>query len=284
MSGPILCRSEYSKRPFYVSGLGANVYSIEEICYYLYNNVYLLNMGFFSEELFDFIAGDLKETELSKRLASLKDGNAGLAEMVLTILRYVDYYSDSEIEKLSTIIENLDTQNINERLKAMADNYLTSKRYYNAIKYYEEILAADKEKKPPVELLVRVWHNMGVAYSRMFDFPDAAMAFLEAVRLGGGVETKKALFNAISMIKSSDAVKAVNYIEVSGIDENEQEELKFETAHELETLLDSVDKLSGYDSVKQALSYKEEGRVSEFNKKIDEIIEGWKKDYYFFIK
>ena len=31
MSGMILCRSEYSKRPYYIEGAGVNVYSIEEI-------------------------------------------------------------------------------------------------------------------------------------------------------------------------------------------------------------------------------------------------------------
>lgn len=46
MSGMILCRSEYSKVPYYIEGADVNVYSIEEISYFLYNDIYLVGADF----------------------------------------------------------------------------------------------------------------------------------------------------------------------------------------------------------------------------------------------
>ena len=47
MGGMILCRSEYSKIPYYIEGADINVYSIEEISYFLYNDIYLVGADFF---------------------------------------------------------------------------------------------------------------------------------------------------------------------------------------------------------------------------------------------
>ena len=61
MSGMILCRSEYSKVPYYIEGADVNVYSTEEISYFLYNDIYLVGADFFCEDLFVFIERSIKE-------------------------------------------------------------------------------------------------------------------------------------------------------------------------------------------------------------------------------
>ena len=71
MSGMILCRSEYSKVPYYIEGVDVNVYSIEEISYFLYNDIYLVGADFFCEDLFVFIERNIKEPELAQRLRNL---------------------------------------------------------------------------------------------------------------------------------------------------------------------------------------------------------------------
>ena len=72
MGGMILCRSEYSKIPYYIEGADINVYSIEEISYFLYNDIYLVGADFFCEDLFGFIEKNIREPELALRLRSQK--------------------------------------------------------------------------------------------------------------------------------------------------------------------------------------------------------------------
>ena len=50
-----LCEEETAKRPFLLEEEGRRLYSFEELCYYLYHNIYAINKSFFNEELFDFL-------------------------------------------------------------------------------------------------------------------------------------------------------------------------------------------------------------------------------------
>ena len=70
MSGMILCRSEYSKVPYYIEGADINVLSIVEISYFLYHDIYLVGADFFRDELFTFIEKNIKEPELAQRLVT----------------------------------------------------------------------------------------------------------------------------------------------------------------------------------------------------------------------
>lgn len=191
MGGMILCRSEYSKIPYYIEGADINVYSIEEISYFLYNDIYLVGADFFCEDLFVFIEKNIREPELALRLRSLKEKKAQLSELVLTVLGYVDFYSDKEISKIKGLLEKLDTQDPLERMKARADNYLANGRYRRALTCYENIIAA---KPDEAEINDRVFfgnvmHNMGTVYARMFEFNDAAECFKSAYELNDNEES-----------------------------------------------------------------------------------------------
>lgn len=193
MSGMILCRSEYSKVPYYIEGADVNVYSIEEISYFLYNDIYLVGADFFCEDLFVFIERNIKEPELAQRLRNLKERRAQLSELVLTVLGYVDFYSDREIEKIKELLERLDTQNPLERMKARADSYLKNKRYLRALNCYGNIVSEKPQEVMPENsgFWGNVLHNMGNAYAQMFDFESARECFADAYELNGSEVSEK---------------------------------------------------------------------------------------------
>ena len=58
MGGLILCRSEEAQKPYYMDTPGIYVYSLEELCYAIYNNIYLLNSDFADEKLIDFLRNE----------------------------------------------------------------------------------------------------------------------------------------------------------------------------------------------------------------------------------
>ena len=41
MSGYILCQTKKAQHPYFIENISMNIYYIEELCYYLYNNLYL---------------------------------------------------------------------------------------------------------------------------------------------------------------------------------------------------------------------------------------------------
>lgn len=55
MAGFILCRSKYAEKPYYISNMAINIYSMEELCYYIYNNIYLIGADLVDEGLIKYI-------------------------------------------------------------------------------------------------------------------------------------------------------------------------------------------------------------------------------------
>ena len=51
MSGYILCQVKRAKLPYYIENISTNIYSIEELCFYFYHNIYLLDSTILNEEL-----------------------------------------------------------------------------------------------------------------------------------------------------------------------------------------------------------------------------------------
>ena len=47
----LLCNEDIAAMPYYIEGVSINVYSIEELNYYIINNTYLLDDDFMSLEL-----------------------------------------------------------------------------------------------------------------------------------------------------------------------------------------------------------------------------------------
>ena len=51
MSGYILCQTKKAEIPYYIENISTNVYSLEELCYYFYHNLYLVDETILNERL-----------------------------------------------------------------------------------------------------------------------------------------------------------------------------------------------------------------------------------------
>ena len=146
----------------------------------MYNNIYVISKDFFSDSLISFISEETGEKNLAARLKSLKDGNSNLAEMVITLFMYVDYYTVEEIEAIKGVLETLNSQNVSERLKTRGDTYLENGCYYSAIRNYQKIIDSPVDTTLPAYFYAKVYHNIGVAYAKLFIFDQAETYFNEA--------------------------------------------------------------------------------------------------------
>lgn len=68
MSGYILCQLKRAKMPYYIENISTNIYSIEELCYYFYHNIYLLDETILNEHLCDWLRKELGLEKLYRRL------------------------------------------------------------------------------------------------------------------------------------------------------------------------------------------------------------------------
>ena len=266
MGGLILCRSEEAQKPYYISCLGIYVYSLEELCYSIYNNIYLLGNDFVDEQLIEFIRNDTKDKWLADELTFLKEKKAGLRELVITILLYVDYYTKNEVDELRTLIDNLSALGTEERLKRRADNFLVNKKYDSAIKNYADILN-QKEHSMKDDFYGNVFHNTGVAYGRMFLFEQAAECFKMAYQLNNKEESLKEYYMAAALAG------------IKVLDELNDKELRNSSMGEMDEISRKIMDSEDYIEVAQIGRLRSEGNFAEYSARLKQIFDKWKADY-----
>ena len=64
----LLCNGPIAAMPFYLEGVSINIYSIEELDYYIINNVYLLDKSFMNQELCAWIENQANLKKLAEHL------------------------------------------------------------------------------------------------------------------------------------------------------------------------------------------------------------------------
>ena len=68
MSGYILCQTKKADKPFFVESINTNIYSLEELCYFLYHNLYLVDSSIINEIINNT---NLSETERQSAVQSM---------------------------------------------------------------------------------------------------------------------------------------------------------------------------------------------------------------------
>lgn len=259
----ILCRGQRTDKPYVTPQTDVKLYSAEELCYYIYNNIYLIGQDLIDDNLIEFLQA-VGEGELAARVKKLKESGASLAQILVTILKSIDYYSVAEIEQLKEILNTLGKQSVCERLKARGDGYLNAKFYFAAISCYESIIKDYKGKDLLAADYAKVYHNLGTAYARMFMYEKAVEYYDEAYRLGQHEESKKCSIAASIMAKKDK--------EPVNVDVQEDE---YVVQRELETLMDNARYSDEYRELEDIDRLKGDGNLTQFNQAIDAKLTSW---------
>lgn len=274
MSGLIVCTKKEGTKPYYITQAGVNVNSLEELCYFLYNNIYVISSEIIDEKLIRYIENELEESELASKLRDMLSAKLGLGELVMAILNYTKYYSESEIKDIAKLIESLNTQNMFERLKLRGDNFLASNRYLSAIESYTMIISQQKDKTLSEQFYGKVWHNLGVAFAKMLLFTKAKECFEKAYKISGTPESEIQFITATILADNRNKEFVREEFE-----NGEEKELYNEIKHQIDALTQNVWLQEEYSDLIKAKDLKKDGLISEYYRKIEEIIGNWKLEY-----
>ena len=183
MGSLILCHKKKAKHPYEISRIHMHIYTIEELCYYFCNNLYLVDYTIINHQLCDWLDEELELYELASELRNLLEQNASKEQFILTVLSYDSIYSAAEITKIHNVLERLKNQNEVEREKYKADNLLKADEYSSAILVYQSIVNKEWDESIGKEFYGRVYGCLGAAYGRMFLYEEAAKMYEKAVEL-----------------------------------------------------------------------------------------------------
>ncbi|MBQ8030874.1 MAG: hypothetical protein IJ260_05010 [Butyrivibrio sp.] len=276
MSKPILCIGSYAENPYHIEKIGRNVYCIEELCYCIVKNAFLLDEESFGSSLFDWIEEECSLVKLSDELRSMYAKRCSMAALAGTILDYVGYNTRKEVDKTEEILRGNAGMDVYQKKLARANFLLKNGRYAMAFREYEFLLA----NTPSIDrhLRARIEHNEGVMYARLFLFDKAAKMFLKAYEDGGDKESYYQYLSAVRMDLSNKEY-------VSFIADNDE---AYEASMEIEKRMKEAEDLYASSEDNHRLGtlsvYKAEGKMHEYYDQVCEITDKMKLTYRELVK
>lgn len=185
------CVGNYAEIPYSVPGLEINVYSVEELCYCMKENAFLLDAGLMNEQLLKWLEQQCGLYDLVKSLSPLVFRKGSLTVFVIMIFQYVGLYDETVVRELEQVLKRGVGLSSIEKRKSQIDYLVKKKKFNLAIKGYEALVAkweeqvAEGEVMPAVSCLAAIWHNKGVAYAALMLYEKAAECFYQAYQLCG---------------------------------------------------------------------------------------------------
>lgn len=176
----ILCDGKVAETPYEMPFIGQKVYSLEELCYTLYHNIYSINEDFFQESLAVWLREETDHPVLAKKLQDMFAGEPKLKDLVVTILCGCDYYQEKEIRQLVEVMDGIANLPLYKKKKIKADNYLRAGRYGKSLLEYRKLLHGSFAVNFTTEEYGDILHNQGIAHFYTSSFEEAEIDFKEA--------------------------------------------------------------------------------------------------------
>ncbi len=271
MSTLIFCKNSIAASPYYIEEASLNVYSLEELSYYILNNVYLLSSKMMNPELCNWIGRELKNTTLANELLGLVQTNAPLHIFIGHILSANGYSSTKEIKDALSIISTFENKSEAERRKIRADRLMSKEKIIDAIYEYETLLADDLVKEMPQVTEGDVYHNLGCAFAKLFLFDEAIKCFDEGYKKNHKKQTLYSLLYANKCAKNE-----------AGFDEYVK---KYQVSDDVILEVNNIilgatnnEKIIDFDKAINDLVYDENNKANS-KQIMDNIIDSWKKEY-----
>ncbi len=204
MSRVWICEEVTAEHPLFLEEERLNLYSFEELCYYLYQNTGVLEESFFHEKLCLWLEQEVGRKELSERLRQGIGQERSGCWCMEQILKDGGFYSSEELKQVLNTAKNMEQKSPIERAKLRGDRLLKSEKYRDAISEYRKIIARAAGKNEDDQVICRLWHNMGTAYARQMLFEQAAKCYDKAYEIGQKPESREAYLLALSCRDGQD--------------------------------------------------------------------------------
>lgn len=272
MSKLILCSGARTKIPYCFASTGIRVYSIEELCYYIFHYIYMIEEDIYSDALIDWIQTELKLSERAEKLKQLKRQNADVKTMVTFVLCSADYYTEAEIKGLLKKLDNIIGMPKVRRSCIKASNCLSEGQYPEAAAEYERILESEEAKDLSPEEYGDVLHNLAIAKVHTSGLKEAAQLLYQAYERNHREESLCQYLYALRLLEH----------EVLYRDKLEEyqvgEELQTTLDHFMEQKSEEAELSEQMAMIRFLKNMKEKGQMLEFYKKTEELLETWKAE------
>ena len=202
MSGYILCQTKKAKIPYYIENISTNVYSLEELCYYFYHNLYLVDETILNENLCRWLQEELELPKLAAKLRPLFERNYSIEEFLYPVFKEINYLTYEEMKSLNMQIQKLAEEAPFLREKRKGDALVENGMYVHAIQVYQKLLEREDLEEIREGMTESVYHNLGCAYSYLFQMEKAVDCFRKAYEGGRSRTSLEAYLIAFGLTRT----------------------------------------------------------------------------------
>ena len=266
----IVCNTKTAQNPYTFLNTKVSVYSYEELCYYLYNNMVLVGEEDVSARLSAWIRRELDLTELADKIDTLLDKHAFVQDIMVEILVYG---SSEEVRQFMAECQKLRTLKSYEVEKLRADGYLRYKHYIKAGAIYDEVICYLEKEKQEDEFLGNVYHNKAVALAGNLQLDEAKSCFIKAYSLNKNEESLIEYFCVLAV--TVDTATLEKEIKKRGLPANFLEDLMSEVGDSKE----DVRELPIYNKVQKAVYNRLHGHIEDYDRRMDTILSELKDEF-----
>lgn len=186
-----VCVGDYATTPYCIPGLELNVYSMEELCYCIKENAFLLDFSLMNDGLIDWIERQCGLKNLARELYPLAHKNGSLSAFAMKILAYTGLYDESVIREIGQVLKKGAGLSSLEKRKSQIDHLVRQKKFLSALRGYDQLLESwgeleqDREQPPAASTRASILHNKGVALAGLMRYGQAADCFQAAYQISG---------------------------------------------------------------------------------------------------
>jgi len=269
----LYCNEPIAAMPYYIEGLSWNIYSLEELCYYIENNTYLVERDFMNEELCTWVGKEVKNLKLAERLRDIMHMEGKLSEFVLAILVACGYTSKEKINSIIQLLQEMEDKSDFECNKLRADRLMEKEKYLSSIYEYKRLLDSPDAHEQEKGLLGNIWHNLGTAYARMFLFKEAIHCYDTAYHLNNNQESLKECLFAYRCLH--DEMGFLRMAQEAGLSEEKVADIKSELS-----LASRSEETIAFENKLEAIAMMNNSvEKTKYQAKINNIIFNWKEEY-----
>ena len=272
MAQLILCTSKTAETPFTFLNTKVEIYTYEELCFYIYNNTVLISKSALSEKLFEWIRDELGMTELADKLVGLANKTTYAQDLLIEILSAGNYYTIEEIKNYAEAWQKYRKLDKFQKAKLKADGYLAYKRYIKAATFYDDIIEEIDDNADPV-FVGNIYHNRGIAAANNLDLTAAKDFFMRAYELNDNPDSLKSYFYIVAI--SSDTATLRNEIRHLGLPDEYLDEIMTEIGESK----DDVREMTIFAMLQRAAYNKMNKDMTDYDKRMDIILSELKDDF-----
>ena len=196
MRESLICIGKIGEKGYYFEDTGIQIFSYEELCYYLKRHMICYIHTLPGEDLLVYLRDELGLEKLYKQLIRLMDPEKDQMKYFSTLFREGHYFNEEEIRDILDEYRSLMNAPVYLQRKWMGDLLVSAGRSARAIECYKVAL---EEHEVSLEDTGRIYHNAGIAEARLFRFQNAKINFIKAYQ-HLGEETSLFYYYAITAL------------------------------------------------------------------------------------